>query len=82
MGQLRFGRFLQLQDLLLPLGVGFAQCTHVGTAELLHVLFDLVGPQLFGQQGGAFALALGVEPVDGDGQQEQQTEEFHTYRVS
>ena len=68
---------LQLQNLQLALRVGFAQRTHVSAGELFHVLFDLVRPQLLGQQGGALALALGVEPVDARGQNEQQTEKFH-----
>jgi hypothetical protein len=44
---------------------------------LFHVFFYLVRTQLLGQQNGALALALGVEPVDACGQQEKQTEKFH-----
>jgi len=64
---------LQLQDLQLPLGVSFTQRPHISPRELLHVLFYLVGAQMLGQQGGAFAPTLGVEPVDARGQNEQQT---------
>ena len=81
MGHLLLGLFLQLHDLLLPRQVRLAQRPHVGAGELGHVFFDLKRAQLLGQQGGTFALALEVEPVDAHGQNEEQADEFHTYKV-
>ena len=80
-GHLLLRLFLQLHDLLLPRQVRLAQRPHVGARELGHVFFDLKRAQLLGQQGGAFALALEVEPVDAHGQNEEQADEFHTCKV-
>ena len=67
-GQLLFGRFLQLPDLLLALRIGLAQRAHVSPGQLLHVFFNLVGPQVLGQQGRALALPLRVQPVNAHAQ--------------
>ena len=61
-GPLEAGR---TADMLLPLGLGLAQRPHVSAGQLLHVFFNLVGPQVLRQQSRAFALPLLVQPLHG-----------------
>jgi hypothetical protein len=71
---------LQLKNVPLAFRVALTQGPHVRGGQLRHEFFDLVGAQLLGQQGGAFALALQIEPVNADGRNEQKTDEFHKFK--
>ena len=58
--QAAFGVLQHAPDLFLPYRVLLAQHAQVAVHQAFHLFFDLVGAQVFGQQGHALALFLAI----------------------